>query len=138
LSYGPSGSIIVRKVFEELGGFSGKRYVGDTELWLSIAALFPVLELPPALVFWRRHDEQEYKYGSNNINEGYFLMDLPLLEEKLRNELCPLTKQEADQIIKKHKKALSRTLVKYVIRSGNVKNALQKAKLLKLSVNDLF
>ena len=37
LGLGPTGTIIRRDVFEKLGGFTGTRYIGDTELWYKIA-----------------------------------------------------------------------------------------------------
>jgi glycosyltransferase involved in cell wall biosynthesis len=43
LDCGPSGTIIRREAFEVQGGFSGKRMVGDTELWMKIAAALPSL-----------------------------------------------------------------------------------------------
>ena len=37
LGLGPTGTIIRRDVFEKLGGFTGTRYIGDTEMWYKIA-----------------------------------------------------------------------------------------------------
>jgi hypothetical protein len=34
------------------GGFGGRRFVRDTELWLKLAERWPVVLLPPALVWW--------------------------------------------------------------------------------------
>ena len=41
LGLGPTGTIIRRDVFEKLGGFTGTRYIGDTELWYNIALTIP-------------------------------------------------------------------------------------------------
>lgn len=60
IGVGPSAAIIRRSAFEQVGGFSGRRHVGDTELWLRLAEKWPIVLLPPALVWWRRHDEQEF------------------------------------------------------------------------------
>ncbi|MEJ7676467.1 MAG: glycosyltransferase family A protein [Segetibacter sp.] len=60
LDCGPSGVIIKREVFERFGGFSGKRMIGDSELWFKIASQHPVAIVPPSLIFWRRHDKQEF------------------------------------------------------------------------------
>lgn len=138
LGYGPSGSIIVREVFEKLNGFSGKRYISDLEMWLTMAAAYPVLELPPSLVYWRRHEEQEFHYGHDNLDDGYFIQELPVLEDKLLNDTCPLRKDEVIKILGSHKKSLARYLVKYCMLTAKFRNALNKARSLHLSIRDLF
>lgn len=59
LGVGPSAAIIRRDAFEEVGGFSGKQYIGDSELWLNLASGYPVVKLQPALVWWRQHEGQQ-------------------------------------------------------------------------------
>ena len=59
IGVGPSAAIIRRDCFEAVGGFSGRQFVGDTELWLRLAERWPIVLLPPALVWWRRHDGQQ-------------------------------------------------------------------------------
>jgi glycosyltransferase involved in cell wall biosynthesis len=66
LDCAPTGSIIRTDVFNTLGGFSGKRMIGDLEFGLTCAARYPVMILPPGLVFWREHGNQEVFYGINN------------------------------------------------------------------------
>lgn len=59
LGCGPSGAIILREAFEEVGGFSGRQFVGDSELWLALAERWSVVVLPPSLVWWRQHEGQQ-------------------------------------------------------------------------------
>ncbi len=59
IGVGPSAAIIRRECFESVGGFSGRQFVGDTELWLKLAERWPIVLLPPALVWWRRHEGQQ-------------------------------------------------------------------------------
>ena len=59
LSYGPSFAIIRTAAFRAAGGFSGKRFVGDFELWLELAARFPVVKMVMGLVWYRIHAGQE-------------------------------------------------------------------------------
>ncbi len=59
LGVGPSAAIVRRDCFEAIGGFSGKQFVGDSELWLKLAERWAVVSLPPALVWWRRHAGQQ-------------------------------------------------------------------------------
>jgi glycosyltransferase involved in cell wall biosynthesis len=65
---GPGGAIIRRDIFNAVGGFSGKRYVGDYELWIKLSALHNTVLFWPGLLWWRKHDEQENKYESINID----------------------------------------------------------------------
>ena len=59
---GPTGAIIRKSCFDEIGGFSGRRFLGDTELWLKLASSFSLVKFQPALIWWRVHDEQESQY----------------------------------------------------------------------------
>ena len=59
LGVGPSAAIIRRDCFEKVGGFSGTQFVGDSELWLKLAEQWPVVTLPPALIWWRQHEGQQ-------------------------------------------------------------------------------
>jgi glycosyltransferase involved in cell wall biosynthesis len=59
LGVGPSAAIIHRESFAAVGQFSGRQFVGDTELWLKLAQSRAVVSLPPALVWWRRHEGQQ-------------------------------------------------------------------------------
>jgi glycosyltransferase involved in cell wall biosynthesis len=62
LNCGPSGSIIRTSKFNEVNGFSGERYIGDTEMWLKLSQRNCMLLLKPKLIFWREHNDQEYKF----------------------------------------------------------------------------
>jgi glycosyltransferase involved in cell wall biosynthesis len=138
LDFGPTGVIVRRDIFEKHGGFSGKRYVGDQELWFKLAARYPVVEVAPSLIFWRQHEGQEYKAGLEGIDKGYFMMNLPLLEETLSDPACPLSKEQKDSILKLRRKQYMRTLVKHVIKTRELKKAMQSYSTLKLSLKDIF
>ena len=78
----PSGTIIRRETFAAQGGFSGKRMVGDTELWMKIAAAHLVILVPPGLFFWQQHAGQESTAGEQR---GVFLaLTLPMIQEALQ------------------------------------------------------
>lgn len=59
IGVGPSAAIIRRDCFEAVGSFSGRQFVGDTELWMKLAERWPIVTLPPALVWWRKHPGQQ-------------------------------------------------------------------------------
>jgi glycosyltransferase involved in cell wall biosynthesis len=84
LDAGPTGTIIRRECFETLGGFSGKRMIGDLEFGLKAAATYKVMLLPPSLSFWRNHGDQEIVIGT--ANDSYF----PLTEAVLHGQFAHL------------------------------------------------
>ena len=59
LSRAPGSAMIRRSAFEAVGGFSGRRYIGDPELWLKIARRYHVVKMPMDLVWDRQHPGQE-------------------------------------------------------------------------------
>jgi glycosyltransferase involved in cell wall biosynthesis len=59
LGVGPSASIIRKAKFDQLGGFNGRQFIGDTELWLRMASCYPMVIFQPALNWWRQHPEQQ-------------------------------------------------------------------------------
>ncbi len=136
LDCGPSGVIIKRNVFEKLGGFSGKRMIGDSELWFKIASQYPVAIVPPSLIFWRQHDEQEFFSG---INSGIYLeMNLPMVNEFLDTPYCNLSLKEKESIKKHLRKISSRALLSMAIKHGKFKKARQVKKHLKLEWSDFL
>jgi hypothetical protein len=138
LDFGPTGVIIRRDRFEQYGGFSGKRYVGDQELWFKMAARHPVLELAPSLIFWRQHEGQEYKMGLEGIDKGYFMMNLPLLRDIMQDPLCPLSNEQKSGFLKMREKQYARTLIKHIIKTGELKKAMTAFSALKISIKDIF
>ena len=68
LMVGPSAAIIRRDSFEQVGGFHPGDHIGDTALWLRLAAQFPVVKLQPALVWWRQHPEQQSILEKSRLN----------------------------------------------------------------------
>lgn len=67
----PSGSIFRRDAFIALGGFSGKQYLGDTEMWLKFSVSYKALIFPNDLYYWREHLEQQMKEEQNNPTIKY-------------------------------------------------------------------
>ena len=57
--------VVRRSVFEKLGGFYGVHYGEDWEMWVRIAASYPVAHSPKRLALYRVHKD--------NITSRYFL-----------------------------------------------------------------
>jgi len=96
LETGPLGTLINKNKFNEIGGFSGKRMISDTELWLKMAAIYPIVKIEKGLVFWRSHDNQETTDG-----EKYYLVEMVgVYKECLFNEFNPAYKKRYAYLIK--------------------------------------
>jgi glycosyltransferase involved in cell wall biosynthesis len=117
LENGPTGAIILKAAFDKVGGFSGKRMIGDVELWLKIALHYKVVELPKFLVFHRVHASQESKSGF----EFYLIDQLKMFSEIFAEKDCPLSFLEKKQIIKKRKNINTWVLFRYFAKSGDIK-----------------
>jgi glycosyltransferase involved in cell wall biosynthesis len=63
----PLSSIIKKEVFDQVGGFSGKRQMGDTEMWHILSLRFPVVLMPHGMVWYRIHEAQESVQIRNEI-----------------------------------------------------------------------
>jgi glycosyltransferase involved in cell wall biosynthesis len=84
----PGSSIIKLEAFNKIGGFSGKRMIGDHEFWFKIARYFKMVKFPFDLYWNRIHHEQESKTG---YARNYPALIKGVLKEALSNPDCPLT-----------------------------------------------
>ena len=126
LGLGPTGTIIRRDVFKKLGGFTGTRYIGDTELWYKIALAYPVVKMEDALIFWRQHDDQEITKGQ----ESFFYLEnaFNLKLNTLQNTELPLTALERQGALKKLKHRFSRNIVRLILKGHIVlANTIRKS-----------
>jgi glycosyltransferase involved in cell wall biosynthesis len=92
LSCGPSSAILRREAFIEVGGFGPWGVLNDTDLWYRMAARWPVVLLPPGLVWWRRHDQQEFT--KDNAAMTYLERGFALTLATLSSAECPLDESE--------------------------------------------
>ena len=126
LGLGPTGTIIRRDVFEKLGGFTGTRYIGDTELWYKLALAYPVVKMEDNLIFWRQHDDQEITKGQERFFylENAFKLKLNTLQKK---EL-PLGALERQMALKKFTHRFSRNIARLILKGHIVlANTIRKS-----------
>ena len=126
LGLGPTGTIIRRDVFEKLSGFTGTRYIGDTEMWYKIALIYPVVKMEDDLIFWRQHDDQEITKGQESFFylENTFRLKLNTLNKK---EL-PLGALERQVALKKLNNRFSRNIVRLILKGHIVlANTIRKS-----------
>ncbi len=114
---GPTGTIIRRDTFNRLGGFSGKRFIGDTEMWMKLALEGPVVIFQPSLIWWRQHPDQE----SNQ--EVKYEVDLlyarnRLFWETITNDKLPVNGMNKRKAVIKHQRSLLRLLISKLLKHG--------------------
>jgi len=109
----PLSTIIRKKSFFQVGGFSGKRYIGDLELWLKISALFDTVKIFPGLAWWRGHEIQESIHG--NVNYDYPVLRYFVSKEALVSKNCPLFTVEKSRVLQNLKKIYYRNAIRAVL-----------------------
>jgi glycosyltransferase involved in cell wall biosynthesis len=134
-STGPSALIFNAEKIKAIGAFSGRRYVGDTEINLRLAAKWPVVLLCSSLIFWRQHPGQEIESGMNSV--GYLESNLPLFKDELNNKEIPLSDWEKDRILKYYRKTSAREILRIAIIKRRPGQAIDIYKKLALNITDL-
>lgn len=101
----PGSGLIKTEVFNRVGGFSGKRMVGDYEFWFKISRYYSMVKLPIDLYWNRIHPEQESQ--TEFAKKNYVALRKEVLEAALRHPDCPLTEDDL-RIIQPRLKKLQR------------------------------
>jgi glycosyltransferase involved in cell wall biosynthesis len=95
----PPAMVVKRSVYEKLGSFYGVHYGEDWEMWVRIAAHYPVAHSPAKLAFYRVHQ--------NNITSRYFLSgqslsDITKVIDTIQTYLPPNERVRVKQYAKRH------------------------------------
>lgn len=135
LSVGPTGAILRKEAFEQIGGFSGENYIGDTQLWFRLAQSAPIVYLPPGLVYWREHEGQQIKEERKNdlIELKRYELDLSILNDKAN----PLPSNECIIVLQNLRNIKTRNAIKSLF-SGDIRKAMNKCRQYKLNFFDLI
>lgn len=122
LGCGPTNTIFRREEFEALGKFTGTRFIGDNEMWYKMALKYPVVKMVPGLVFWRRHEDQEFNKGM----EDYFYLENSYSHsiKTLENKEIPLSTLEIAKAIQKLNKRFGRNILRLILLKGQLRKAL--------------
>lgn len=110
----PGSGFIKLEAFNKVGGFSGKRMIGDYEFWFKIARYYPMITYPIDFYWNRQHEEQESR---SSYAKDYAALKKNVLEEALTHPDCPLNKDELAMIRKHIKNSNRKKVVKAVIGS---------------------
>ncbi|WP_282041198.1 glycosyltransferase family 2 protein [Winogradskyella flava] len=124
----PLSAIIKKEVFDEVGGFTGKRMLGDFEMWHILSQKFKVVLMPQGIVWYREHDEQEMSVYKKDPMQpfGYLLIS----EVFLKSKECPLSIKDIDFALKGIKYNQSRSVL-----SALKNHSFEKTKELKSAGN---
>lgn len=83
--------VVKRSVYEDLGGFFGVEYGEDWEMWVRIAASYPVAYSPESLALYRLHSDN---ISARFISSGKNISDLKKVIETIQHYL-PVEKRKA-------------------------------------------
>ncbi len=126
----PLSSIINKEVFDKVGGFSGKRMVGDFEMWQILSQKQNVVLMPHGIVWYRVHNEQEVQYAKDNPIQ---MFEYQIIEKEMLNSPdCPLSEKDKQTAIKKTERKQARYILRH-LKSHGIKMALQLQKKSSLS-----
>jgi glycosyltransferase involved in cell wall biosynthesis len=132
---GPSYSIIRKDVFYKFGGFSPNRHLSDLSLWLTVLTHYPVCLFDESLIFWRKHEHQEFTIGEKT---NYHLFNsFHLYLNALQNNNCPLSKKEVIMAIRNLKNRYSRNILSSFF-TGRIDFSISLYKYTFLNFTDLF
>ena len=122
-------SIIRRDKFEAVGGFTGKRMVGDYEMWHILAARFPVVLLPDGIVWNREHPAQEIQDFRNRPSDAFTYNRISI--DYLQRPECPLLPDERKRALKMIRRGQARRILREIAhcRGGTARKLLAQSAL---------
>lgn len=100
----PGSAIIKREAFESVGGFSGKRMIGDYELWLKLGRVYPLVKMVTGL-YWDRHHGNQERF-SDYAKKNYESLRHSVMLEAFASKDCPLNEEEKLEILRLEKRRL--------------------------------
>jgi glycosyltransferase involved in cell wall biosynthesis len=136
LGCGPSGTIIRRDAFFEIGGFGNWGVLNDTDLWYRLSARWAVVLLPPGLVWWRRHPGQEFT--RNDADLAYLANGLQMSLGVLSMSDNPLSPDQRMAAESRARQRHARRLWSLALRRGRVGTAFGLMRESRLSAADIL
>ena len=112
----PLSAIIRRDAFESIGGFTGRRMVGDFEMWHRLAEQYPIVLIPHALSFYRKHDDQEMSHHRSDPIWAFRYLIISL--EQLSRTGCPLDVDHREQESRKIQRIAGRSILRAIRHYG--------------------
>ena len=132
---GPTGAIIRRNAFIQAGGFRGWGVLSDTDLWYRLSAEAPLILLAPGLVWWRRHEAQEFT--KDGARMAYLERGFDLVTSTLASPSSPLTPSETETALKRARQHHARRLLSLALRQRMPREAIRLIRTSGLTIPDL-
>lgn len=126
----PLSCIIRKEAFESVGGFTGKKYLGDFEMWHILSTKYPVVLMPHGIVWYRDDDRGEM--GVMRANIAYQFRYFLLAVEYLKSPENPLSKNERQTAIDNMLRIQARFILRTVKEFG-IRRALELQQMSTLS-----
>jgi len=117
----PGSAIIRRDAFETVGGFSGIRQLGDFEFWHKIGARYPLVTLPPALVWDGVYSGQEKLVNTDTDKAA---MRAKIIRVALAAPECPLDAKEQEAALNSVRRRYGKTFWRLLLRRFDVFEAI--------------
>ncbi len=96
----PLSAIMRKDFFDEVGGFTGRRFLGDFEMWHILANKSPVVLMAQGVVWYREHEDQEMAHNRTDFTVPFKYV--LCAEEMLSRDDCPLSEEEKKKAIEKN------------------------------------
>jgi glycosyltransferase involved in cell wall biosynthesis len=131
----PLSAIIRKEAFDDVGGFSGQRMLGDFDMWHRLSQKYAVVLMPHGIVWYRVHEEQEITLYKTDPLEPFKYYSNAL--KHLENKLCPLSANESQIAINQIKYNISRSVIS-AARHHGLKKALELKRESGKSLNEII
>jgi glycosyltransferase involved in cell wall biosynthesis len=121
LNIGPSGTILRRKSFEDIGYYKGDYGVpSDMYFNLKMASAYPIVLLDKEFFYYRVHAGQELqnKYSYVCYNYKYF-------NDALQIPSFPLSEDQKNFLIKKARRSFIKLFINYIKETRHLRNAIR-------------
>jgi glycosyltransferase involved in cell wall biosynthesis len=133
---GPSGAIFRAAAFRDVGGFRDWGVLNDTDLWYRMSARWPIVLLPPGLVWWRRHAGQEFHGDEAALT--YLARGFELATSSLASADSPLTPDETRAAVARVRRRFARRVMSIATRGRSPRVARRLARQAGLSTRELL
>jgi len=134
LNIGPSGCIIKREIFCEVGGFDpGFGVASDNFFNITLAAKYPVVLLPQSFFFYRIHEGQEKK-----DKEGYLKNNYQYLKRLVTTVDLPISSMKKSKLALHIEKSFARQLLRYIWETKNFQTVKKIMKDTNFSILDFY
>ena len=121
----PINAIIKKDVFEAVGGFSGRRMVGDFEMWHNLSAKYPTVVMSAGPGMYRTHDAQEMSLHRTDPMWAFKYQLLSI--EFLQSEACPLASETQASVLNEALRRQARTIL-YAFKQHGINDGIRLKK----------